>query len=81
VKHIEYQSNGRPVAIDFDDLKEKLGYKTYKPRIGTLGQALIQATKGEHHRSIGWLKHQLDELFRKDRQKHKKKNRNGRNKK
>ena len=82
IKEIEYQSNGQPVAVDFEDLKEKLGYKIYKPRIGNLGKALIKASKEGNHRSIGWLKHQLDELFKKDRQQlnKKKKDRNGRNK-
>ena len=28
MEEIEYQSNGQPVAVDFEDLKEKLGYKT-----------------------------------------------------
>lgn len=91
----EYQSNGQPVAVDFEDLKEKLGYKTYKPRIGNIGRALIKLCRNElysshsrtkegNHRSIGWLKHQLDELYRKDKQKmNKKKDRkhhNGKNK-
>lgn len=83
-KEIEYQSNGQPVAVDFEDLKEKLGYKTYKPRIGNVGRALIKLSKEGNHRSIGWLKHQLDELYRKDKQKmNKKKDRkhhNGKNK-
>lgn len=78
---IEYQSNGQPVAVNFEDLKEKLGYRTYKPRIGNLGRALIQASKKSNQRSIGWLKKQLDELFRKDRQlNNKKKGNNGKNK-
>lgn len=72
-KEIEYQSNGQPVAVDFEDLKEKLGYKTYKPRIGNVGRALIKLSKEGNHRSIGWLKHQLDELSQKDRQVYKKK--------
>lgn len=64
---LEYQSNGQPVAIDFAELREKLGYKTYKPRIGSVGRALIKAVKEGNRRSIGWLKLQLDELFKKDR--------------
>lgn len=77
---IEYQSNGQPVAVDFEDLKEKLGYKTYKPRIGNVGRALIQASKS--HRSIGWLKYQLDTYFNKYRQnKDKKKDRKYHNEK
>ena len=81
---IEYQSNGQPIAVNFEDLKEKLGYKTYKPRIGILGQALIKLAKEGNQGSIGWLKEQLDELARKDRQifKKKKKDRNnGKNRK
>lgn len=62
-KNLEY--------LTYEDLKEKLGYKTYKPRIGMLGRALIKASKEENHRSIGWLKKQLDELFRKQRQEQK----------
>ena len=67
----KYQSNGQPVVIDFEDLREKLGYKVYKPRIGSVGQALIEAVAQEgKSRSSGWLKHQLDELFKKDRKSH-----------
>ena len=84
MKEIEYQSNGQPIAVDFEDLREKLGYKIYKPRIGSVGKALYKAIKEGNHRSIGWLKHQLDELYRKDKQKmNKKKDRkhhNGKNK-
>ena len=79
---MKYQSNGQPVALSFEDLKEKLGYKTYKPRIGILGKELIKTTKEGNQRSIGWLKKQLDELFKKDRYKKKnKKDKNVRNKK
>lgn len=84
MKEIEYQSNGQPIAVDFEDLREKLGYKIYKPRIGSVGKALYKAIKEGNHRSIGWLKNQLDELYRKDKQKmNKKKDRkhhNGKNK-
>lgn len=66
----EYQSNGQPVAIDFEDLREKLGYKVYKPRIGSVGKALIKTAQEGKSRSSGWLKHQLDELFKKDRKSH-----------
>lgn len=66
----EYQSNGQPVAIDFEDLREKLGYKVYKPRIGRVGKALINAAQEGKSRSGGWLKHQLDKLFKKDRKSH-----------
>ena len=74
MEEIEYQSNGQPIAISFEDLKVKLGYPIHPPRIGSLGKA-------GNRRSIGWLKHQLDELYKKDRQKfNKKKRKNGRNK-
>lgn len=73
IKEIEYQSNGQPIAVDFEDLREKLGYKIYKPRIGSVGKALYKAIKEGNHRSIGWLKNQLDELSKKDRQVYKKK--------
>ena len=56
VEEIEYQTNGQPVHLDFDDLKEKLGYKVYKPRIGNLGRALIKASKEGNQRSVGWMK-------------------------
>lgn len=69
---IEYQSNGQPIYSDFNDLRAKLGYKVYTPRIGSLGKALLRASKEKHQRSIGWLRHQLDELFRKQRQEDKK---------
>lgn len=48
--------------LDFEDLIKKSGYKVYKPRIGSVGRALIQASKS--HRSIGWLKNQLDTYFK-----------------
>lgn len=60
--NIEYQSNGQPIAVDFEDLREKLGYRVYKPRIGNVGKALFKAIKEGNQRSISWLKHQLDEL-------------------
>ena len=81
---IEYQSNGQPIAVNFEDLKEKLGYKTYRPKIGLLGQALIKLAKEGNQGSIGWLKEQLDELARRDRlmfKKKKKDRNNGKNRK
>lgn len=65
---VEYQTNGQPYYINFEDLREKLGYKVYKPKIGNFGRALIKASQEGNHRSVGWLKRQLDELFRKKRQ-------------
>lgn len=67
---IKYQSNGQPFAIDSEDLREKLGYKVYKPRTGSVGRALIKAANEGKSRSSGWLKHQLDILFKKDRKSH-----------
>lgn len=64
---IEYQSNGQPIAVDFEDLREKLGYKVYKPRIGSFGRALIKASKEGKSGSSSLIKHQLDLLFKKDR--------------
>lgn len=64
MKEIEYQSNGQPVFTTLEDLKEKLGYKSRKPKIGILGKALIKATKEGNRRSVGWMKKQLDELLK-----------------
>lgn len=60
--------------LDFEDLIKKSGYKVYKPKIGSVGRALIKASKS--HRSIGWLKNQLDAYFRSLRQNKKGKNGN-----
>ena len=55
-------------ALNFEDLKTKLGYKTYIPKIGNVGRAFIAASKTEgNQRSINWVKKQLDVLFKKDR--------------
>ena len=48
------------------DLFQKLGIKEYKPKIGNVGRAIMEASK--NHRSIGWLKNQLDTYFNKLRQ-------------
>ena len=64
----------QPDFISYEELFEKLGYKkTYQPRIGNLGRAIIEASKS--HRSISWLKRQLDTYFEKLRG-HKKNNGN-----
>ena len=78
-KEIEYQSNGQPVAYDFEDLKSKLGYKTYQPKISSWGRAIISASK--NHRSIKWLKNHLDTYFKKIRDNKKEFKTNGTNKK
>lgn len=64
-EEIKYQSNGQPYHISFEDLKAKLGYKTYQPKIGNVGRALMNASK--NHRSIKWLKNHLDTYFKKIR--------------
>ena len=74
----KYQSNGQPIFLDFTDLKEKLGYTTRKPKVGSLGRALIKASKESNQGSIKWLKNHLDTFFKKNRQqKIKKKGRKG----
>jgi hypothetical protein len=47
--------------ISFEDLLEKSGYKKFIPHIGNVGRAILSASK--HHRSISWLKNQLDVYF------------------
>lgn len=53
--------------ISHEDLLEKSGYTTYKPAFGSLGKALLEASK--NHRSIKWLKNHLDAYFNKLRNK------------
>lgn len=48
--------------IDYEDLLKKLGYKSYKPRIGTLGRALLEASKNQ--RSDNFLKRYWDSYFK-----------------
>lgn len=60
------------------DLFQKLGIKEYKPKIGNVGRAIIDASKS--HRSIGWLKSQLDTYFEKLRGKKNNGNENKRRK-
>jgi hypothetical protein len=48
--------------LSHEDLLQQLGYNFYKPKTGSLGRAIIQASK--NHRSIGWLKNQLDTYFK-----------------
>lgn len=55
--------------IDYEDLLKKLGYKNYKPRIGTLGRALLEASKNQ--RSDNFLKRYWDSYFKKLRQQRK----------
>jgi len=55
--------------IDYADLLKKLGYKSYRPRIGTLGRALLEASKNQ--RSDNFLKRYWDSYFKKLRQQRK----------
>ena len=69
----------QPDFISYEELFEKLGYKKqYKPKIGNVGRAIIEASKS--HRSIGWLKSQLDTYFEKLRGKKNNGNENKRRK-
>ena len=52
-KPIDYLTN--------EDLIQKLGYKTYKPKLGELGRAITEASKANPQQT--WLKHQLDRMF------------------
>lgn len=52
-----------------DELFQKLGIKSHKPIIGNLGRAIMEASK--NHRSIDWLKSQLDTYFDKLREQRK----------
>lgn len=62
--------------LSHEDLLQQLGYNFYKPKTGSLGRAIIQASK--NHRSIGWLKSQLDTYFkRQNKSKKGKKKHNG----
>ncbi len=56
--------------IGYEDLFEQLGYKQFKPRIGSVGRALLEASKGQ--RSDNFLKRYWDSYFRQLRQEHKK---------
>ena len=56
--------------ITYEDLLESLGYRTYKPRLGTLGKALLEASKNQ--RSNNFLKRYWDSYFKKLRQQKKK---------
>lgn len=55
--------------INYEDLKEKLGYRTYKPRLGVLGKALLEASKKQ--KANNFLKRYWDSYFKKLRQKRK----------
>ena len=56
----------QPEFVSYEELFEKLGYKkSYQPKIGNLGRAIMEASK--NHRSVSWLKEQLDAYFEKIR--------------
>lgn len=66
-EEMNYSKQKQPEFLSYEELFEKLGYKKqYKPRIGNLGRAIIDASKS--HRSIDWLKNQLDTYFKKFRE-------------
>lgn len=56
--------------INFGDCLEKSGYWQYKPKIGSLGKALIEASK--HQGRSTFLNKMLDVYFKKLRQQKKK---------
>ena len=56
--------------ISFEDYLEKAGYRQYKPKVGSLGRALIEASK--HQGRSAFINKMLDVYFRKLRQQKKK---------
>lgn len=50
--------------INHQDLLEKLGYREYKPKLGSLGRVIITAA---NQGSVSWIKNQLDSMFKKVR--------------
>lgn len=63
-EEMNYSNYKQPEFLSYEELFEKLGYKKqYKPRIGNVGRAIMDASKS--HRSINWLKNQLDTYFEK----------------
>lgn len=63
--------------LGYEDLVEKAGYKSFTPKIGSFGKALLAASKAT--KSAKWLKEQLDVYFKKVRQKNKGQNDNKQN--
>ena len=55
--------------INFEDYLQKAGYRQYKPKVGSLGKALIEASK--HQGRSSFLNKMLDVYFQKLRQKKK----------
>lgn len=62
--------------LDFEDLKNQLGYRTYQPKLGSVGQALITHIKERKLRSIGGVNNPLELLYKTHKYKFKRKNGN-----
>lgn len=60
--------NNEPIKdyINFEDYLRKAGYRRYKPKVGSLGRALIKASK--HQGRSSFLNRMLDVYFEKLRQ-------------
>lgn len=65
--------------IGMEDCIEKAGYWTFKPLFGTLGQALLKASKNQGRSSF--INKCLDSYFKKLRQQRKRQNKNDNSKK
>ena len=52
--------------INFEDFLEKAGYWQYKPKVGSLGRALMEASK--HQGRSAFITKMLDVLYKKMRQ-------------
>ena len=65
------KTNYEPIKeyINFEDYLQKAGYRQYKPKVGSLGKALIEASK--HQGRSSFLNKMLDVYFQKLRQKKK----------
>ena len=65
------KTNYEPIKeyINFEDYLQKAGYRQYKPKVGSLGKALIEASK--HQGRSSFLNKMLDVYFKKLRQKKK----------
>lgn len=61
--------------ITFEDFLEQAGYRTHHPAVGSVGQALIKASKNQGRSSF--INKCLDSYFRKLRQQRKKNKENG----
>lgn len=66
------KNNYKPIRdyLSYEDLLEKAGYRRYKPKTGSLGRALIEASK--HQGRSSFLNRMLDAYFGKLRQQKKK---------